>query len=111
MYEYRSTVLRVVDGDTIDCRVDLGFDVGMDMRLRLAGLDAPERNTESGRIASLWLADRLHAGTEIVVKTQKDRREKFGRYLAEVFLLGDTISINQTMLDAGLAKPYDGGKR
>jgi micrococcal nuclease len=111
MYEYRATVLRVVDGDTIDCRADLGFDVGMDMRLRLAGIDAPEMSTEAGKAASRWLADKLHAGTEIIIKTQKDRREKFGRYLAEVFLPGDAISVNQAMVDAGMAKRYDGGKR
>lgn len=111
MYQYRATVLRVVDGDTIDVRTDLGFDVGMDMRLRLAGIDAPERNTEAGKIAALWLADRLPVGADVTIATTKDRREKYGRYLADVLVPGEGQTVNRMMVSLELAKPYHGGKR
>lgn len=111
LYEYRATVIKVVDGDTIDVRADLGFDVHVSMRLRLAGIDAPERNTEAGKMAALWLSDRLPAGMEIIIRTQKDRREKFGRYLAEVMTGAGEVTLNEMMVANGLAKPYGGGKR
>lgn len=70
MYDYRATVIRVVDGDTADLRVDLVFDVSINSRYRLSGIDAPERGKP-----------------------------------------GDTTSLNQQMIEAGHAKPYDGGRR
>lgn len=111
MYEYGASVIRVVDGDTVDLRVDLGLDVNINMRVRLAGIDAPERGKPGGTEATNWLSERLTTRVQIVIKTKKDKKEKFGRYLAEIYLLGDTISVNQKMIEAGMAKPYDGGKR
>ncbi len=111
MYEYHATVLRVVDGDTIDCLVDLGFDVKLSIRLRMAGIDAPERGTPGGTEATLWMCNKLSPRSEIIVRTEKDRREKFGRFLAYVFLVGDVYSLNQQMIDGGIAVIYSGGKR
>lgn len=110
-YIRRATVLRVVDGDTLDVEVDLGFDISHKMRLRLDGIDAPERYTAGGKIATNWLLERLTSRVQIVIKTKKDKQEKFGRYLAEVFLLGDSVSLNAQMMQADLAKEYHGGKR
>ena len=111
MYEYHATILKVVDGDTIDAHMDLGLEIGIRTRLRLAELDAPERNTEAGKMAHLWLSDRLPVGLGVVVRTEKDRREKFGRYLAHVTVPGQTVTVNTMMLEMAMAKPYNGGKR
>lgn len=111
MYEYRATVIRVVDGDTVDLRVDLGFDVALNQRYRLSGIDAPERGKAGGTEATAWLTEKLSTRAEIIVKTSKDSREKYGRYLAEIYLLGDATSLNQQMIEAGHARAYDGGKR
>jgi micrococcal nuclease len=110
MYEYQATVLRVVDGDTICARVDLGFEVSVDETLRLAGINAPERGKPGGSEASAWLRSKLLMTTARIV-TVKDKREKYGRYLAEIFLPGETTSVNSEMIAAGHAVPYDGGKR
>lgn len=111
MYEYRATVLRVVDGDTIDATVDLGFDVHVNQRFRLYGINAPETRGESrdaGKAAKAYLQTLLttHAGKtgELTIQTRKDDREKYGRYLA-VLLAGDA-NLNHLMIAAGHAVPY-----
>lgn len=81
------------------------------MRLRLSGIDAPERGTPAGTEATLWMCNKLSPHTEIIVKTEKDRREKFGRFLAEVYLPGDVTHLNAQMIEAGHAVAYGGGKR
>ena len=111
MYEYLATVIRVVDGDTVSLRADLGMDVSNTKHFRLAGIDAPERGRPGGTEATAWLTEKLKARTEITIKTSKDKREKHGRYLAEIYLPGDATSINQQMIEAGHAVAYDGGKR
>lgn len=110
MYEYAATVLRIVDGDTLHATIDLGFDQRVDKTLRLAGIDAPEKNTPEGFAALAWLEQRLAlSGMRVLITTEKDRREKYGRYLA--WLVDGEDSINMQMIDAGHAVPYDGGKR
>lgn len=86
MYHYDATLTRVIDGDTIEVVVDLGFHVAVRQTVRLAGVNAPERNTDAGRAATKfvgdWFADQ---GSRCVIKTRKaDDTEKYGRYLAEV---------------------------
>mgnify|MGYP001567954800 CR=1 FL=1 len=111
MYEYRASVIRVVDGDTVDLRVDLGFGMGLNDRFRLAGIDAPERGKPGGSEATAWLTEKFSTRAEIIIKTRKDSREKYGRYLAEIFVLGDATSLNQQMIEVGHVKAYGGGKR
>lgn len=119
MYEYEAQVLRVVDGDTVDCTVDLGMDVQIYQRLRLVGIDAPEINTAGteGEDARDWLRKYLVPGDTIIVKTVKDRREKYGRYLASITAApreweGELpIDISAEMIRAGHARPYNGGAR
>lgn len=103
MYEYRALILRVVDGDTVHADVDLGFDAHQRMTLRLAGINAPEMGTPEGVAAKQWLADALlgaHAGP-LTIRTVKDRREKYGRYLATLYVNG--VDLNEAMVAAGHA--------
>lgn len=123
MHEYLATVERVVDGDTLNLRVDLGFRVSLEVVCRLSHLNAPEESnwTPGGLVddARTFVQERIQPGQLVVVRTTKT--EKYGRWLAEVFYLrGETNylkilesgkNLNQEMLDAGVAAPYEGGKR
>ena len=100
-YKYRAEVVRVVDGDTVDATVDLGFDLRLSARFRLLGINAPEKNTKKGRESLARLAAMLPVGATVVVQTTKDKKEKFGRYLG-TFLL-DGKSVNQQLVDEGFA--------
>ena len=116
MYEYRvKKVLKIVDGDTIDVDLDLGFDISFTQRVRLAGIDTPEsRTTDKYEKASgLEVKDKLkhsiEAAKTVVIKTEKpDSTEKYGRILGWIFLDGNPISINQTLIDEGFAWSYMG---
>ena len=116
MYEYRvKKVLRIVDGDTIDVDIDLGFDISYMQRVRLAGIDTPESRTtdKAEKVLGLEVKDKLKkaidAATNIVIKTEKpDSSEKYGRILGWVFLDDNKVSINQTLIDEGYAWGYMG---
>ncbi len=116
MYEYRvKKVLKVVDGDTIDVDIDLGFNISYYQRVRLAGIDTPESRTTDKKEKELGLEvkDRLKkaidAATSVVIKTEKpDSSEKYGRILGWVFLDDNKVSINQTLIDDGFAWGYMG---
>ena len=116
-YIYAARVINVVDGDTLDLRVDLGFSISQGMRVRLAGIDAAEKNSTvpEQRALAQKSKDRL---TELcatvepcLVETFKV--DKYGRYLAEIYPGGDVngISVSQTLLAENLAVVYNGGKR
>lgn len=122
MYEYAARLIKVVDGDTLDLEVDLGFDIHFNMRVRLQGLDTPELNSKDPleRLAALeakHFVERALEKATLRILTHKDSQDKYGRYLATVTAvpvdtgLVATTTVNQALLDAGLAKPYDGGKR
>lgn len=110
MYEYRATILRVIDGDTIEARVDLGFDVFAVQRFRLYGINAPETKGESrdqGREATEYLRTLIttHAADSVLtIQTKKDKREKYGRYLA--VLMAGGVNLNAVMVNTGHAVPY-----
>lgn len=108
-YEYTAKVIRIVDADTIWLDVDLGFDVRRKDSFRLAGINAPEVSTVEGKAARDWLVDLLKPGDEVVVRTQKDHREKYGRYLAVIVSRGRNL--NDDLVKTGHAVLYDGGKR
>lgn len=106
-------VLSVVDGDTIHAQVDLGFDQYTNKTLRLAGINAPEMSTEEGKLAKQALIDLLQPhGPGVIpqwdftIETIKDKREKYGRYLATIFRNSDDLNINQDMVTLGCAVPY-----
>lgn len=103
MYEYKAFIYNVVDGDTVDAEVDLGFQITMKMRLRLFDIDAPEKfgpSKEAGMAAKAFIYDLIY-GKEVIIRTEKDRSDSFGRYLATVFL-GD-LNINEHMVATGHA--------
>ena len=91
-YEYtKCKVIRVIDGDTVRVDVDLGCDTHVNLTLRLAGIDAPEMGTPAGVAAKAHLEAVL--GSPVTVRTIKDRREKYGRYLAYIeTITGDDVA-------------------
>lgn len=113
MYEYAiKQVVKVVDGDTIDIIIDLGFDLTKKERVRLAGIDTPESRTRDlvekkyGLLSKEFLKTQLKEG-KIVIKTHKDEETgKFGRILGEIFV--DGVNVNQLMCDEGHAVLYEG---
>ena len=117
MYTYFvKSVDRVVDGDTIDIIIDLGFDLTKKERVRLAGIDTPEKRTknpkekEMGYQATEFLEMHLMEASKLIVKTEKEG--KFGRMLGWLYKSEeDTMSINQIMIDKGYAWAYDGGTK
>lgn len=110
MYEYSARLIRVVDGDTVDLDVDLGFDIRISERIRLAGVNCPEHGTVHGDNATAyttqWLAQN---GPDFTLRTIKDKKEKFGRLLGTI--TGNERTLNADLLTDGFAVPYDGGKR
>jgi len=116
MYEYHvKKVTNVVDGDTIDVEIDLGFDISFSSRVRLAGIDTPESRTTDkaekvlGLEAKEYVKSKIKDAKEVVIKTEKmDSSEKYGRILGWVFLDGSKISINEQMIADGYAWGYLG---
>lgn len=104
MYEYYTKIERVVDGDTVDVFLDLGFKVWHKDRLRLNGIDTPEKNTPLGKALKEYLAKLIEGK---IVKITVTKPDKYGRYLATVYLNSD-VSINEQLISAGLAKAYHG---
>lgn len=111
MYEYRAELVAVVDGDTIHANVDLGFDVWEKMTLRFAGINAPEHGTPEGYAATAFVVDWFRVRPAFTITTVKDRREKYGRYLATIVGNGEVQSLNDLMVATGHAVPYSGGAR
>lgn len=108
MYIYKAIVIKVYDGDTITVNIDLGFGVSKTERLRLYGINTPEvRGTE--RIEGLKSRDWLRTlilNKEIIVKTYRDKKGKYGRYLADIYIESDTgtININDWLVRENLAE-------
>jgi len=109
MYEYRASLVRVVDGDTIIADVDLGFRIHQTMSVRLAGIDAPEPRGESrqkGTDAANYLASLVRIRQPLILETERERG-KFGRYIARVFLMNDGggrgVGLNARMVESGHA--------
>lgn len=116
MYEYRvKKVLAIIDGDTIDVDIDLGFDISITKRVRLAGIDTPESRTTNkhektlGLESKAFLKQRISETNNIVIRTEKpDSSEKYGRVLGWLFLEGEKTSFNETMIASGYAWSYLG---
>jgi micrococcal nuclease len=112
---YVKQVTKVVDGDTIDVVIDLGFDISFTTRVRLAGIDTPESRTKDlaekalGLESKKYLADRLKDAKNIVIKTEKiNSTEKFGRVLGWLYVNGEGNSLNVEMINKGYAWGYLG---
>jgi len=116
MYVYNVKLDRVVDGDTVDLTVDLGFHVNIKERFRLLGIDAPESRTRDlaekkrGGQATFFLQKLIDDSEFIILDTFKDRKGKFGRWLATLYDDRGN-NLNEMMVDHGHAVKYDGGKR
>ena len=115
MYQYKIKKLnKIVDGDTFDCDIDLGFDVMLsNQRIRLSGIDTWESRTrnlkekEKGLAAKAYTKDVLESSNEITIKSFG--KGKYGRILGEVYF--DGACLNEQLIDAGHAHKYDGGKQ
>lgn len=109
LYWYRAKVIDVYDGDTVTVDIDLGFGMWMrGQKVRLHGIDAPElrgdeltEGRESRDYLSLLVLDNV-----VMLRSYKDKSGKYGRWLADLFLPGDELSVNQRMVADGKATPY-----
>lgn len=108
MYTYRAVVENVVDGDTVDLSIDLGFDVWFKARVRLNNIDTPEKWFEYGKVVKRYVQQSLQ-GKEVTLTSTK--QDKYGRYLVEIFLSGFRDSFNQHLIDHNMAKAYGGASR
>jgi len=118
-YIYRiKEIHKIVDGDTIDASIDLGFDISLEKRIRLAGIDSPESRTSDanekkyGLQSKEWLKHRVEGAKDILIKTEKpDSTEKYGRIIGHLFINNEATSLNDQMIVEGYAWPYDGGAK
>ena len=116
MYTYRvRKVHKVVDGDTIDVDIDLGFNVSYYQRVRLAGIDTPESRTtdkaekELGLEVKKKLGEYLANAKDVVIRTEKpDSTEKYGRILGWLYIDGAEKSVNEALIAGGYAWEYMG---
>mgnify|MGYP003120971216 FL=1 len=113
MYEYGCKVTRVVDGDTVDVILDLGFSILHKCRVRLYGIDTPESRTRNkdekvrGKLAAKFLQDAIDNSTKVVLRSKlKDSKGKYGRVLGEIIV--DNINLNVSMIEKYLAVAYFG---
>ena len=119
MFDYMVKVQRVVDGDTVDVSVDLGFDIWHNARVRMMGIDTPESRTRNLEEKALGLASKarlkeLLKGKKIRLECSKEGKGKFGRILADIVTIdkeGNEININNRLIEECHARPYYGGKK
>ena len=122
-YNFRVTKInKVLDGDTIDVTIDLGFDLYKKERVRIAGVDTPEKRTRNleekalGLDATNWLKDKLtetiKGEDELTIRTElKGGVGKYGRLLGWLYVGDDDVSLNEQMIEEGYAWEYDGGTK
>lgn len=112
MYQYKARVERIVDGDTIDVVIDLGFKITTNQRIRLAGINTPEtynvkkdsEEYKKGMLSKQFVEQRLSANNnEIMIETDK-YTGKYGRYIGTIFLADSSTSLNDELAEKGLAK-------
>ena len=122
-YNFRVVKIdKVVDGDTIDVTIDLGFDLYKKERVRIAGVDTPEKRTRDleekalGLDATYWmkkqLEDTIAGDEELIIRTElKGGTGKYGRLLGWLYVGEDAVSLNEQMITEGYAWEYDGGTK
>ena len=123
MYHYNATLVRVVDGDTVDAIIDLGFDIQVKKRIRLAGINAPESRTRNKVEKKLGLAAKerlieMLDGAANCFELESQELGKYGRVLGKLYInklagkdVLTQVCINEILVTEGHATEYDGGKR
>lgn len=106
MYEYAARIVNVVDGDTVDAVVDVGFKIKVSQRLRLSRVDTPERDHPDYAKAKQFMQD-LVLNKDVFIRTHKV--SKWGYYLVDIIRGGRDVA--EMLIAANLGKPYDGGKK
>jgi micrococcal nuclease len=113
MYQYKiKKIHRIIDGDTVDVEISLGFGISIVHRVRLKDIDAAETRTKDlkekaeGLLAKEWLEKELSKPGEWIIETTKD--DKYGRILGTLYLVGEPVTVNERMLNDGIARPYLG---
>ena len=116
MYEYKCKVTRVVDGDTCDVVLDLGFSIEYRDRVRLMAIDTPESRTRNKVEKKLGLASKARLKelctqhkANLILRTSKECKGKFGRILGSLYPFGSEVSLNEMLIAEGHARPYYGG--
>ena len=116
-YKYKAEIIKVIDGDTIDCIIDLGFNILIKERLRLRGVDTPETRTRDKKEKARGLKAKEFVKNAIQFKdvlVETKEKGKFGRYLAIIWyqnITGKWQNLNLQLIIGKLAKEYKGGKR
>ena len=116
-FEYNGTLVKVLDGDTIDCYIDLGFDLKIKKRIRYMGIDTWESRTrdleekKKGLEAKAYVKDLLENSDEGKFSIISHGVGKYGRVLGELFVKGHETSVNKLLLENGHAYVYEGGKK
>ena len=108
MFKYNAIVDNVVDGDTVDLSIDLGFDIWHKIRVRLLGIDTPEKWFDYGKVVKRYVQQSLEGKQVQIVSSKQD---KYGRYLVQIYLPGFRETFNQHLIDQGMAKSYFGASR
>lgn len=111
LYNYLALLDRVVDGDTVDITIDLGFRVTTKQRVRLLGIDAPERNTSEGQASIKFVQDWFlaHRGPYTIASEKPGGGDKFGRYLATIYADATRkVCLNDDLVSSGHAKVWGG---
>ena len=118
MYEYKVKITRVVDGDTVDAEISLGYNVYITERIRLMGIDTPESRTRNRKEKALGLAAKAYLKEllkenkgDIILRTSKEGKGKFGRILGTLLIYDGMTSVNQMLIDEGHARDYFGGSK
>ena len=113
MYQYKvKKINRIIDGDTVDLDIDLGFWMTVSHRVRLKDINAAETRTlnleekAKGLVAKEWLEKELSREGEWIIETFKE--DKYGRILGVLYLVGDPVTVDERMLNEGIAQPYSG---
>ena len=116
LYHYNAKVVRVVDGDTVDTSIDLGFDIRIGQRVRLYGINTPECRTrdkdekKAGLAAKARLVEMLKENkNKCVIKTSLDKKGKYGRVLGVLYV--NDVDLIEAVVNEGHAKQYYGGSR
>ena len=110
MYEYKAKIVKVIDGDTVDVTIDLGFSITIEERIRFYGINCPETRTSDkiekarGIQSKAFTESKLPVGKTVTLQSKVFDKEKYGRILADVIV--DGVNLNQELLKEGLAVPF-----